>query len=48
MYVTPDIIATFDAADLLGEAYAANPGNGNCGNAKPVGNAHGSCFAVDD
>jgi hypothetical protein len=33
VYVTPQVIASFDAADLLGEAF----GFGNEGNDKPVG-----------
>lgn len=41
MYVAPDIIVSFRAADLLGEAYGSNPGCGNEGNGLPVGN--GSC-----
>lgn len=41
MYVTPTIIVSFDAADVLGAAYGANPGCGNEGNGLPVGN--GSC-----
>ena len=45
MYMAPEIIATFDAEDLLGEAWAhGNPGCGNEGNLKPVGN--GSCHAA--
>lgn len=40
MYVAPDIIATFRAADLLGEAYGIQT-CGNEGNTMPVGN--GSC-----
>ena len=33
MYVTPQIIASFDAAELLGEAFGGNEGNGpNQGN----------------
>lgn len=41
MYQAPDVVATFDAQDLLGEVYGGNPGCGNEGNGKPVGN--GSC-----
>jgi hypothetical protein len=33
MYVTPEILATFDALEMLGEAYGGNEGNN-----KPVGN----------
>jgi hypothetical protein len=32
MYVSPQVIASFDAADLLGEAFGYNEGND-----KPVG-----------
>jgi hypothetical protein len=38
MYVTPEIVATFDALELLGEAYGHHPGSGNEGNGRPVGN----------
>jgi hypothetical protein len=42
MYQKPIVIATFDADELLGEAYGSgNPGCGNEGNPNPVGN--GSC-----
>lgn len=44
MYETPRVIATFDARELLGEAYGDNPGCGNEGNGMPVGN--GSCHSV--
>lgn len=44
MYETPAVIATFDASELLGEAYGGNPGCGNEGNSMPVGN--GSCESV--
>ncbi len=43
MYVVPKIVATFDAAELLGAAFGDNPGCGNEGNNKPVGN--GSCHS---
>ena len=43
MYEAPGIIASFDARELLGEAFGGNPGCGNEGNDKPVGN--GSCEA---
>jgi hypothetical protein len=38
MYAPPEILATFDASEILGEAYGHNPGLGNEGNWKPVGN----------
>jgi hypothetical protein len=44
MYESPDVIATFDAEELLGEAYGGNPMCGNEGNSKGVGN--GSCHSV--
>lgn len=40
----PRVIATFDAHELLGEAFGGNPGCGNEGNPMPVGN--GSCHSV--
>lgn len=44
MYETPRVVASFDASDLLGEAYGGNPSCGNEGNGLPVGN--GSCHSV--
>lgn len=44
MYQEPTIIASFEAADLLGEAYGGNPMCGNEGNSSGVGN--GSCHSV--
>jgi hypothetical protein len=44
MYVTPEVVATFDAEELLGAAYGGNPFCGNEGNDKLVGN--GSCHSV--
>jgi hypothetical protein len=41
MYREPIVVASFDAKDLLGEVYGGNPGCGNEGNGKDVGN--GSC-----
>jgi hypothetical protein len=41
MYEPPALLASFDAEELLGIAYGGNPGCGNEGNDKPVGN--GSC-----
>ena len=44
MYTAPVVVASFDAEQLLGEAYGGNPACGNEGNTKPVGN--GSCHSV--
>lgn len=44
MYERPIVIASYEAEDLLGEAYGDNPGCGNEGNGKSVGN--GSCHSV--
>lgn len=44
MYIAPAVVATFDADELLGQAYGGNPLCGNEGNGKGVGN--GSCHSV--
>lgn len=44
MYEAPSVLASFDASELLGEAFGGNPMCGNEGNGKDVGN--GSCHSV--
>lgn len=44
MYLEPAIVASYEAAELLGEAHGGNPMCGNEGNSKGVGN--GSCHSV--
>lgn len=46
MYVPPAVLASFDAADLLGPAYGGNPMCGNEGHGPNPGKGNGSCHSV--
>jgi hypothetical protein len=46
MYISPSVVATFDADELLGEAFGGNPMCGNEGNGPNSGVGNGSCHSV--
>jgi hypothetical protein len=46
MYESPSIVASFDADELLGEAFGGNPFCGNEGNGPNPGVGNGSCHSV--